>query len=189
MAAPLGGVLEAAAVVRAGYRLPLRVEDFGAFLDAFRKDIRGIVGDVRCLGSFPEAHMRLLDELGWTRPHEVTYASLLLWAGGVEEVAVVPRDRHHVRRTVERATDLQLARLVQALVFAADPDDVHRGAEAVRYVVERCLGLLLRTGRDEFATTMRLWSVACLPAYLSPDSGASAASREKVRAYAARLYD
>ncbi|MEV7788237.1 hypothetical protein AB0O72_23040 [Streptomyces sp. NPDC088106] len=104
---------------------------------------------VREIRRFSGPSMAIVDELGWLREHPVTAPSLLLWAVGIEEIPPRLEDLEQpraVRRMGRMGADLQLTRLLQAMVTAAvvgrrTPDDsAGKIAEALD------VALLWRTG-------------------------------------------
>lgn len=119
--AALGGIVEIGAVRSTGtWLLPdVSVE---AFLQPRQGDLRCLVEGVRAVGRFSDEVMAIADELGYFRDHEVPAASLLLWSEGITGVPQPPErleEPELVRRMCRIGADLQLTRLLQALVTAA----------------------------------------------------------------------
>ncbi|MGI5367995.1 hypothetical protein [Streptomyces iakyrus] len=119
--AALGGIVEIGAVRSTGtWLLPdVSVE---AFLETRQGDLRCLVEGVRAVGRVSDEVMTIADELGYFRDHEVHAASLLLWSEGIAGLPD-PVERLEepalVRRMCRIGADLQLTRLLQALVTAA----------------------------------------------------------------------
>ncbi|WP_442804662.1 hypothetical protein, partial [Streptomyces luteogriseus] len=119
--AALGGVVEIGAVRATGTWL-LPDVSVRAFLEPRQDDLRRLLEGVRVVGRFSGAVMAIADELGYFADHDVPAASLLLWS---EEITGVPEPPERleepelVRRMCRIGADLQLTRLLQALVTAA----------------------------------------------------------------------
>ncbi|MFH9587876.1 hypothetical protein ACH4LS_22390 [Streptomyces luteogriseus] len=94
-----------------------------------------------------------------------------------------------MRRMCRIGADLQLTRLLQALVTAAlavgaEPGE---GAAAVAEVLRVACGLRTGPRRERPAEAHRIWRVAHLPAILHPASDAPEWGKAGYRAYDAEL--
>ncbi|MEW2807694.1 hypothetical protein AB0929_11350 [Streptomyces massasporeus] len=190
--AALGGIVEIGAVRSTGtWLLPdVSVE---AFLQPRQGDLRCLVEGVRAVGRFSDEVMAIADELGYFRDHEVPAASLLLWSEGITGVPQPPErleEPELVRRMGRIGADLQLTRLLQALVTAAlaAGTESGEGAAAVAEVLRVACGLV-EPGRAGItsADIRRMWRVAHLPAILHPASDAPEWGKAGYRAYDAQL--
>jgi hypothetical protein len=190
--AALGGLVEigAARATGAGVLADVSVGDF---LAPRQDDLRCLMEDVRALGRFPDAVMAIADELGYFADHEVPAASLLLWSEGIAGLPE-PLERLEepalVRRMCRIGADLQLTRLLQALVTAAlaAGTESGEGAVGIAEILRAACGLVepdrARTTPDE---VQRMWRVAHLPAILRPASDAPDWGKAGYRAYDAEL--
>ncbi|MFD5833175.1 hypothetical protein ACFWHV_06335 [Streptomyces collinus] len=149
--------------------------------------------DVRALGRFPDAVMAIARELGYFADHEVPAASLLLWSEGITGVPEPPERLEEpalVRRMCRIGADLQLTRLLQALVTAALAAGTESG-EGVAGIAEvlRVACDLVEPGRAGItpADVHRMWRVAHLSAILRPASDAPDWGKAGYRAYDAEL--
>lgn len=82
----------------------------------------GVMEGVRANGGFSDEVMAIADELGYFADHDVPAASLLLWSEGITGVPQPPErleEPELVRRMCRIGADLQLTRLLPALVTAA----------------------------------------------------------------------
>ncbi|MFF5311181.1 hypothetical protein [Streptomyces massasporeus] len=190
--AALGGVVEIGAV-RATGTGALADVSVGDFLAPRQDDLRRLMEDVRALGRFPDAVMAIARELGYFADHEVPAASLLLWSEGIAGLPE-PLERLEepelVRRMCRIGADLQLTRLLQALVTAAlaagtEPGE---GAVGIAEILRVACGLA-EPGRARItpAEAHRMWRVAQLPAILRPASDAPDWGKAGYRAYDAEL--
>jgi hypothetical protein len=190
--AALGGVVEIGAVRAAGTWVlaDVSVRDF---LAPRQGDLRCLMEGVRAGGGFSDEVMAIADELGYFADHDVPAASLLLWSEGIAGVPD-PVERLEepelVRRMCRIGADLQLTRLLQALVTAAlaagtEPGE---GAAAVAEVLRVACGLV-EPGRAGVtpADVHRMWRVAHLPVILRPTSDAPEWGKAGYRAYDAEL--
>ncbi|MGC4975804.1 hypothetical protein ACLQ2D_23215 [Streptomyces sp. DT199] len=157
--------------------------------------------------------MAIADELGYFADHEVPAASLLLWSEGITGVPQPPERLEEpalVRRMCRIGSDLQLTRLLQALVTAAlaagtEPGE---GAAGIAEILRVACGLAepgragvtsadpgragvtsADPGRAGItpADVHRMWRVAHLPAILRPASDAPHWGKAGYRAYDAEL--
>ncbi|MER7483006.1 hypothetical protein ABTX60_36125 [Streptomyces sp. NPDC126510] len=190
--AALGGVVEIGAVRAAGTWL-LPDVSVGAFLEPRQEDLGRLMEGVRVVGRFSGEVMAVADELGYFADHEVPAASLLLWSEGIAglpEPVERLEEPELVRRMCRIGADLQLTRLLQALVTAAlaagtEPGD---GAAGIAGILPVACGLA-EPGRAGItpADVHRVWRVAHLPGILSPASGAPEWGKAGYRAYDAEL--
>jgi hypothetical protein len=190
--AALGGVVEIGAVRAAGTWL-LPDVSVGAFLEPRQGDVRRLLEGVRVVGRFSGEVMAIADELGYFADHEVPAASLLLWSEGITGVPEPPERLEEpalVRRMCRIGADLQLTRLLQALVTAAlaagtEPGE---GAVGIAEILRVACGLA-EPGRARItpAEVQRMWRVAHLPAILRPTSDAPDWGKAGYRAYDADL--
>lgn len=190
--AALGGVVEIGAV-RATGTGALADVSVGDFLAPRQDDLRRLMEDVRALGRFPDAVMAIARELGYFADHEVPAASLLLWSEGITGVPEPPERLEEpalVRRMCRIGADLQLTRLLQALVTAALAAGTESG-EGVAGIAEvlRVACDLVEPGRAGItpADVHRMWRVAHLSAILRPASDAPDWGKAGYRAYDAEL--
>lgn len=179
---PLGGVLEIAAVRRSGFLVPVDVHSFQSFATEVEDELAAILDQVEGLSGISRCEASLFERLGYGAPHEISLAALVMWSCGVAGMS-----SDDVERMVVAGSDIQLSRLVQALIFSAPNDEVPANSEIIRRILLGCLRILGRSTEHDLSLVLRIWSASTLPAYLSPTSGASAASKEKVRVYARRL--
>ncbi|MFD8230748.1 hypothetical protein ACFV20_02420 [Streptomyces sp. NPDC059696] len=190
--AALGGVVEIGAVRAAGTWL-LPDVSVGAFLAPRQEDLRRLLEGVRVVGRFSGEVMAVADDLGYFADHEVPAASLLLWSEGITGVPE-PSERleepEPVRRMCRIGADLQLTRLLQALVTAAlaagtEPGE---GAAGIAEILRVACGLV-EPGRAGVtpADVHRMWRVAHLPGILRPASDAPEWGKAGFRAYDADL--
>jgi hypothetical protein len=190
---PLGGVVEIGAVAATGTWEVARASVAG-WLSRHRNEVDRLLKLVREIGRFSEPSMAIADELGWLSEHPVTAPSLLLWAGGIEEITPRLEDLEQpraVRRMCRMGADLQLTRLLQAMVTAAVVGQ-RTADDSVREIAEALdIGVLLanQVEHTTAAVVFRMWRAACLPEVLRPDSGASAAGRTAFRSLAHALED
>ncbi|MFI6810579.1 hypothetical protein ACIBO6_37275 [Streptomyces luteogriseus] len=190
--AALGGVVEIGAV-RATATWLLSDVSVGAFLEPRQDDLRRLLEGVRVVGRFPGEVMAVAVELGYFADHEVPAASLLLWSEGIAGVPD-PVERLEepelVRRMCRIGADLQLTRLLQALVTAAlaagtEPGE---GAAGIAEVLRAACGLAEPgRARNTPVDIHRIWRVARLPAILHPASDAPDWGKAGYRAYDAEL--
>lgn len=190
---PLGGVVEIGAVNATG---TWRLTDvsLGAFVAVRQHDVVRMLDGIRSVCRFGDAAMTIVGELGYLRDHEVSAAALLLWSdgiAGVPESLTQLEEPSLVRRMCRIGTDLQLTRLLQALVTAALAAGTEAG-EGVAGIAEilRVVGGL--ADPDEGACTTpadihRMWRVAHLPGILRPASDAPEWGKAGYRAYDAEL--
>ncbi|MFI6371738.1 hypothetical protein [Streptomyces sp. NPDC050546] len=137
--------------------------------------------------------MAIADELGYFADHEVRAASLLLRSEGIAGVPE-PRERLEepelVRRMCRIGADLQLTRLLQALVTACLAAGTERGEGAAGSAeILRIACGLAEPGRAAItpADIHRMWRVAHLPGILRPASDAPEWGKAGYRAYDAEL--
>ncbi|MEU4483968.1 hypothetical protein AB0H94_03570 [Streptomyces purpurascens] len=190
---PLGGVVEIGAVNATG---TWRLTDvsLGAFVAVRQHDVDRMLDGIRSVCRFSDAAMTIVGELGYLRDHEVSAAALVLWSdgiAGVPESLTQLEEPSLVRRMCRIGTDLQLTRLLQALVTAALAAGTEAG-EGVAGIAEilRVVGGL--ADPDEGARTTpadihRMWRVAHLPGVLRPASDAPEWGKAGYRAYDAEL--
>ncbi|MFI8894802.1 hypothetical protein [Streptomyces paradoxus] len=186
--AALGGIVEIGAVRSTGTWLVPDVS-VGAFLAFRENDLGRLMEGVRVVGRFSGEVMAIADELGYFREHEVSGASLLLWSEGIAGVPQPPErieDPALVRRMCRIGADLQLTRLLQALVTAAlaagtEPGD---GAAWIADILRGACRLAEPVDpRTTPADIHRMWRVAHLPGILRPDSDAPEWGKAGHRAY------
>ncbi|MFD5948729.1 hypothetical protein ACFWAZ_21015 [Streptomyces collinus] len=190
--AALGGVVEIGAVRATGTWL-LPDVSVGAFLEPRQDDLRRLLDGVRVVGRFSGEVMVVADELGYFRDHDVPAASLLLWSEGIAGLPD-PVERLEepelVRRMCRIGADLQLTRLLQALVTAAlaTGTEPGEGAAGIAEILRVVCGLA-EPGRAGTAPAdvHRMWRVAHLPAILHPASDAPEWGKAGYRAYDAEL--
>ncbi|MFF0007839.1 hypothetical protein ACFYQT_30975 [Streptomyces tibetensis] len=186
--APLGGIVEIGTVRSTGTWL-LPGVSVGAFLEPLGRLMEG----VRVVGRFSGEVMAIADELGYFADHDVPAASLLLWSEGITGVPEPPQrleEPELVRRLCRIGADLQLTRLLQALVTAALAAGTESGEGAVGIAeVLRVACGLVEPGRARItpAEVQRMWRVAHLPAILRPASDAPDWGKTGYRAYDAEL--
>ncbi|MFC8914210.1 hypothetical protein ACFT5C_00410 [Streptomyces sp. NPDC057116] len=165
--------MEIGSVVDAGGR-PLSTVSVSDFTARHRDELHRILATVQDIGGFPPDTMRIVDDLGWHRNHDITAASLLLWSGGVEAYSPHLEQPESVRRMLRAGADIQLVKLMHALVGAAaqrtphrDPEDLVPLIVAVIDIAAALAGVGHPTAvRDVF----RMWRVAYLPGVLMPPS-------------------
>ncbi|MGW3404263.1 hypothetical protein [Streptomyces zhihengii] len=179
---PLGGVLEIAAVRRSGCLVPVDAHSFQSFAVGIEDELAAILDQIESLSRISRCEASVFERLGYGAPHEISLAALVMWSCGVAGMS-----SDDVERMVVAGSDIQLSRLVQALIFSAPSDEVSANSEMIRRILLGCLRILGRSTEGGLSLVLRIWSASTLPAYLSPTSGASAASKEKVRAYARSL--
>ncbi|MFE2282124.1 hypothetical protein ACFXAE_33800 [Streptomyces sp. NPDC059454] len=191
---PLGGVVEIGAVAATGTWDVARASVVG-LVSRHRGEVDRLLVLVREIGRFSEPSMAIVDELGWLREHPVTAPSLLLWAVGIEEIPPRLEDLEQpraVRRMCYMGADLQLTRLLQAMVTAAAVAGRRTAADSAGKIAEALDVALLLANRSDpaaAATVFRMWRTACLPDILRPDSDATAAGRSAFRSFAHALED
>ncbi|MEQ8142450.1 hypothetical protein [Streptomyces sp. OP7] len=188
---PLGGVMEIGAVAATG-SWDVSQASVADLVSRREGEVGRFLTLVRDIGQFSEPSMAILDELGWLREHPVTAPSLLLWTSALEDIPprIAELERPLVVRRMCRAgADLQLTRLLHALVTAAvvgrrtAEDSARDIAEALK------IGVLLAEQSDHTAASVvfRMWRTAHLPDILRPDSDAPAAGRSAFRSFAHAL--
>ncbi|WP_146046191.1 hypothetical protein [Streptomyces cahuitamycinicus] len=148
---------------------------------------------VRVVGRFSGEVMAIADALGYFQDHEVHAASLLPWSEGVAgfpDPVERLEEPEMVWRMCRVGADLQLTRLLQALVTAAlaagtEPGE---GAAGIAEILRVACGLV-EPGRALIipAECHRMWRVAHLPAILRPASDAPEWGKTGYRAYDAEL--
>ncbi|MEV6197330.1 hypothetical protein AB0M19_33595 [Streptomyces sp. NPDC051920] len=192
--AALGGVVEIGAVNRTGTWDPAEAS-VGDFLAPRGEDIARIMAAVRTIGRFDDTVMAVSDELGYLREHPVTPEFLLLWSAGVawdpgssDDLAYL-KDPRVVRRMCRMGADLQLARLLDALVTAGIAAGVAamEGGILAAEIVRIACDLVEDAGRSTPEGVFRMWRVAELPDVLRPDSGAPESGKAGYRAFDAEL--
>ncbi|MFF7042723.1 hypothetical protein ACIP4T_15575 [Streptomyces massasporeus] len=190
--AALGGIVEIGTVRSTGTWL-LPDVSVGAFLEPRQEDLGRLMEGVRVVGRFSGEVMAIADALGYFRDHEVPAASLLLWSEGIAGVPEAPERLEEpalVRRMCRIGADLQLTRLLQALVTAALDAGTESG-EGVAGIAEilRVACDLVEPGRAGItpADVHRMWRVAHLPAILRTASDAPGWGKAGYRAYDAEL--
>ena len=94
-----------------------------------------------------------------------------------------------MRRMCRMGADLQLARLLDALVTAgiAAGVDAEEGGSLVAGIIRIACDLVDDTGRNAPEGVFRMWRVAELPDAQRPDSGAPEYGKAGYRAYDAEL--
>jgi hypothetical protein len=190
--AALGGIVEIGTVRSTGTWL-LPDVSVGAFLEPRQEDLGRLMEGVRVVGRFSGEVMAIADALGYFRDHEVPAASLLLWSEGITGVPEPPErleEPELVRRMCHIGADLQLTRLLQALVTAALAAGTESGEGAVGIAeILRVACGLAEPGRARItpAEVHRMWRVAHLPAILRPASDAPDWGKAGYRAYGAEL--
>ncbi|MFF7732565.1 hypothetical protein [Streptomyces sp. NPDC007984] len=190
--AALGGIVEIGAVHSTGTWL-LPDVSVGAFLEPRQDDLRRLLEGVRVVGRFSDEVMAVADELGYFADHEVSAASLLLWSDGIVGLPD-PVERLEepelVRRMCRIGADLQLTRLLQALVTAAlaAGTESGEGATGIVGILRVACGLAEPTdARTTPADVHRIWRVAHLPGILCPASDAPEWGKAGHRSYDAEL--
>ncbi|MCE7052065.1 hypothetical protein [Streptomyces purpurascens] len=190
--APLGGIVEIGAVRSTGTWLLADVS-VGVFLAPRQDDLGRLMEGVRVVGRFSGEVMAIADELGYFRHHEVPAASPLLFSEGITGVPQPPErleEPELVRRMCRIGADLQLTRLLQALVTAAlaAGTDAGEGVEGIAGILR---GATRFAEPTETCTTPadihRMWRVAHLPGILRPASDAPEWGKAGYRAYDAEL--
>ncbi|MEU1574261.1 hypothetical protein ABZ519_24495 [Streptomyces collinus] len=190
--AALGGVVEIGAVRATGTWMlaDVSVRDF---LASRQGDLRRLTEGVRAVGRFSDEVMAIADELGYFADHAVPAASLLLWSEGITGVPQPPERLEEpalVRRMCRIGADLQLTRLLQALVTAALAAGIEpgEGAAGIAEILRVACGLA-EPGRAGItpADVHRMWRVAHLPGILRPASDAPEWGKAGYRAYDAEL--
>ena len=175
--AALGGVVEIGAVRAAGTWVLADVS-VGDFLAPPAGRLRYLMEDVRTVCRFSDEVMAIARELGYFRDHEVSGASLLLWSEGITGVPRPPgrlEEPALVRRMCRIGADLQLTRLLQALVTVAlaAGTGAGEGAEGIARILQGAARLADPVeGGITPADIHRMWRVAHLPAILRPASEA-----------------
>jgi hypothetical protein len=190
--AALGGIVEIGAVRSTGTWLLAGVS-VGAFLAPRQEDLGPLMEGVRMVGRFSGEVMAVADELGYFRDHDVPASSLLLFSEGIAGIPQPPERLEEpalVRRMCRIGADLQLTRLLQALVTAALAAGIESGEGAVAIAeilrVACGLGEPSRAGITP-ADVHRMWRVAHLPGILRPASDAPDWGKAGYRAYDAEL--
>ncbi|MCX3285610.1 hypothetical protein OR263_02510 [Streptomyces sp. NEAU-H22] len=190
--AALGGIVEIGTVRSTGTWL-LPDVSVGAFLEPRQEDLGRLMEGVRVVGRFSGEVMAIADALGYFADHEVPAASLLLWSEGITGVPEPPErleEPELVRRMCRIGADLQLTRLLQALVSAAldAGTESGEGAAGIAEILRVACGLAepCRAGITP-ADVHRMWRVAHLPAILRPASDAPDWGKAGYRAYDAEL--
>ncbi|MEU5396880.1 hypothetical protein [Streptomyces tibetensis] len=190
--APLGGIVEIGTVRSTGTWL-LPGVSVGAFPEPRQEDLCRLMEGVRVVGRFSGEVMAIADALGYFADHDVPAASLLLRSEGITGVPEPPQRLEEpalVRRLCRIGADLQLTRLLQALVTAALAAGAESGEGAVGIAeVLRVACGLVEPGRARItpAEVQRMWRVAHLPAILRPASDAPDWGKTGYRAYDAEL--
>ncbi|MBB6076305.1 hypothetical protein [Streptomyces paradoxus] len=190
--AALGGLVEIGAV-RASGGWRLADISVGHFLAPRQDDLRCLMEDVRSVCRFSDEVMAIADELGYFRDHEVSGASLLLWSEGITGVPRPPERLEEpalVRRMCRIGADLQLTRLLQALVTAAlaAGTGAGEGVEGIARILRGAARLADPVeGGITPADIHRMWRVAHLPAILRPASEAPEWGKAGYRTYDAEL--
>ncbi|MFD7240784.1 hypothetical protein [Streptomyces massasporeus] len=147
--------------------------------------------------------MAIAGELGYFADHEVPAASLLLWSegiAGVPEPVERLEEAELVRRMCRIGADLQLTRLLQALVTAclAAGTEPGEGAAGIAEILRVACGIAdpgragltsADQGRAGItpADVHRMWRVAHMPGILRPASDAPEWGKAGHRAYDAEL--
>ncbi len=178
----LGGIVECGASL-AG--VPV-----GEFVAGHRGDLDRVLEAVRRLGNFHPETMDIVDGLGYLREHDIPVTTLLLWSGCIEEFTPALGGPVAVRRMARMGADLQLARLLQALVGVASfrgSDDVVANAGHIAEVV----GMVSSWGEPGRGRSARevllMWRVAFLPGVLMPESTSPETIKRRFREYAHML--
>ncbi|MEV7559025.1 hypothetical protein [Streptomyces sp. NPDC089795] len=176
---PLGGLVECGAVLEA--------VSVGEFVARHRGELDRTLDVVRRLGAFHAESMAVMDGLGYLREHEVPPAGLLMWSGCIEEYTPDLGGPEAVRRTARMGADLQLARLLQALVGVAalrGGVDVECGAPEIAEVIGALGAWGGPGGGRSLHEVFLMWRVAFLPGLLTPSSGSPEPFRRRLREYA-----
>ncbi|MFF8935005.1 hypothetical protein ACF08O_09830 [Streptomyces paradoxus] len=190
--AALGCVVEISAVSSTGTWLLADVSA-STFLGPRRDDLGRLMEGICAVGRFSREAMAVADELGYFGEHEASGASLLLWSEGITGVPEPPERLEEpalVRRMCPIGADLQLTRLLQALVTAALAADTGagEGAEGIARILRSAVRLADPVeGGITPADVHRMWRVAHLPALLRPASDAPDWGKAGYRAYDAGL--
>ncbi|MBB3076396.1 hypothetical protein [Streptomyces violarus] len=189
---PLGGVVETGAVNATG-TWRLRDVSLGVFVAQRQSDLDRLLDGIRSVCRFSDAAMAIAGELGYLEDHEVSAASLLLWSDGIMGVPD-PLDRIEepslVRRMGQIGVDLQLTRLLQALVTAAlaEGTEAGEGAAGIAEILRVAGGLAEPAeGGPTPADIHRMWRVALLHGILRPASEVPDWGKAGYRAYDAEL--
>jgi hypothetical protein len=190
--AALGGIVEIGAVRSTGTWLLADVS-VGTFLGPRQDDVGRLMEGVRAVGRFSGEVMAVADDLGYFRDHDVPAASLLLFSEGITGIPQPPERLEEpalVRRMCRIGADLQLTRLLQALVTAAlaAGTEPREGAARIVVILRVACGLAEPAdARTTPANVHRMWRVAHLPALLRPASDAPDWGKAGYRAYDAEL--
>jgi len=167
-------------------------EPLTSFVTAHRGELDGLLATVREIGAFAAGTMEIVERQGgWggDSPYEVTTESLMLHSGCIEEYPPDVDNPLVLRRMLRMGADLQLTRLMDALVGAATVrgPGVERGGPLVVAAVRSASALLDPHAGCPVSDVFRMWRVAFLPGLLRPDSPAPEEARASVRAYAHAL--
>ncbi|MFF5368962.1 hypothetical protein [Streptomyces sp. NPDC013187] len=160
----------------------------GELVSGRRGEVDRLLDLVRDIGGFSPATMRIAEELGYVREHEVTAAALLLWSGAIEGIPARLEDLEQpdiVRRMCHMAADVQLTSFLQALVTAAvvAGGDVRQGAARIAEALTVVAGIADATERSAPALVFRMWRVGHLPGILRPDAATPERGKAAFRSY------
>ncbi|MFE7334796.1 hypothetical protein [Streptomyces griseus] len=188
---PLGGIIELGAVADAGPERPLESVSVTDFVARHREVLDRATLEIQKIGNFDSTIMAMIDELGWNQDHEITAPSLLLWSGAIQEFSPQLEDAESVQRMLRTGNDLQMTRLLHALVGAAAfrGEIVSISAPRIAYTLKSAAILLGIDQNDATRLTFRMWRTAFLPAILMPSTPASATTRTLYRGFAHELED
>ncbi|MGY5005205.1 hypothetical protein [Streptomyces griseus] len=188
---PLGGIVELGAVTEAGADNPLRNVSVTDFVSRHQKELNETIIEIQRIGNFDSTTMAIIGELGWNQSHEITAPSLLLWSGGIEEFSPQLERASSVQRMLRAGSDLQMTRLLHALVGAAVARNQIAAVSCP--MIARILknaATLLGIDRDDAAQfTFRMWRTAFLPGILMPSTHVSETARKVYREFAHELED
>ncbi|MET9768639.1 hypothetical protein [Streptomyces sp. NPDC006415] len=188
---PLGGIVELGAVVEAGPSRSLESVSVADFVARHQEGLNRITFDIQKIGNFASTIMAIIDELGWNQDHKITAPSLLLWSGGIEELSAQLESADSVQRMLRAGSDLQMARLLHALVGAAvfRNEIVEAPAPKIARIMRNAATLLGIDPNDASLLAFRMWRTAFLPAILMPSTLAPAATQKAYREFAHELED
>ncbi|MFF0332580.1 hypothetical protein ACFYUM_08340 [Streptomyces fimicarius] len=188
---PLGGIIELGAVAEAGPERPLGRVSVTGFVARHREALDRVTLGIQEIGNFDSTIMAMIDELGWNQDHEITASSLLLWSGAIQEFSPQLESAESVQRMLRAGNDLQMTRLLHALVGAAvcRHEIVKTSAPRIACTLRNAANLLGVDPSDAAHITFRMWRTAFLPAILMPSTSASATTRALYRGFAHELED
>lgn len=187
--AQLRGIIELGAVAEAGPARSLENVSVTDFIARNQEGFSRITLGIQEIGNFDSATMAIIDELGWNQDHEITAPSMLLRSGGIEEFSPQLGNADSVQRMLRTGSDLQMTRLLHALVGVAvfRQEIAETSTPRIAYILRNTANLLRIDLDDAAHITFRMWRTAFLPAILMPSPPASATTRALYRGFAHEL--